>query len=167
MNRNSAPMGRLVALMHLLAAASATACYTYAPLQGVPPVGSDVRVNLSDEEALRVSGQTGELSRTIDGRYTGAAGDTIFLSVATFRVPEEVAGSRQFRQSLAISREGLDGFSSRELSLVRSGIVAGLAAGGIVLVISEVVVGGGNDPNGEGGNPTGTLIPILRIPLGR
>lgn len=167
MSRNTATTGRRVALVPLLLAAAATACYTYAPLEGVPPVGSDVRVNLSDDEALRVSGQTGELSRTIDGRYTGAAGDTIFLSVATFRVPEAGSGSRQFRQSLAISREGLDGFSGRELSLVRSGIVAGLAAGGIVLVISEVVAGGGNDPDGDGGNPTGTLIPIFRIPLGR
>lgn len=143
------------------------ACYTYAPIQGVPPVGSDVRISLSDEEALRVSGRTGELSRTIDGRYTGAAGDTVFLSVATFRASAE-AGSRQFRQSLAISREGLEGFASKELSLVRSGIVGGLAAGGMVLVIRQVVVGGSNDDgDGDGGNPTGTLIPIIRIPLGR
>lgn len=159
-------MNRRWALPALLVLCSTAACYTYAPMQGVPPVGSDVRVSLSDEEALRVSGQTGELSRTIDGRYTGAAGDTVFLSVATFRSSAEV-GSRQFRQSLAISREGLERFSSRELSLVRSGIVGGLAAGGIVLVIREVVVGGSNDDDGNGGNPTGTLIPIIRIPLGR
>ncbi len=154
-------------LLPLIAVAFGTACYTYAPLQGVPQVGSDVRVNLSDDEALRVSEQTGELTRTIDGRYAGAAGDTVFVSVVTFRVPEEIAGSRQFRQSLAISREGLEGFASKELSLVRSGVVAGLAGAGIVLVIREVVVGGSNDPDGDGGNPVGTLIPIFRIPLGR
>ena len=158
---------RRAQLLPLIAVAFATACYTYAPIHGVPEVGSDVRVNMSDEEALRGSDQTGELTRTIDGRYAGAAGDTVFLSVVTFRVPEEISGSRQFRQSLAISRDGLEGFASKELSLVRSGIVAGLAGAGMVLVIREVVVGGSDDPDGDGGNPIGTLIPIIRIPLGR
>lgn len=160
-------MERRWTLMPLFVACFTAGCYTYSPMSGVPPVGSDVRVTLSDDEALRVSEQTGDLSRTVDGRFTGTVGDTVFLSVVTFRAAAEVAGSRQLRQSLAISQVGLEGFASKELSLVRSGLVAGLAGAGMVLVIREVVVGGSDDPDGDGGNPTGTLIPIIRIPIGR
>ena len=72
------------------------------------------------------------------------------------------------RQALAISRDGLEGFASKELSYVRSGIVGALAGAGIVFVMREVIVGGSSDDIDEnGGNPTGTLIPIIRIPLGR
>lgn len=154
-------------LVALVVMWSSAACYTYRPIAGVPPVGSDVRVTVTDEEALRLREQTGELSHTLDGRYTGTSGDTLFLSVATFRT-EVTSGARQMRQALAISREGLEGFASRELSYLRSGIVGALAGTGMLLVVREVVVGGGGDDTDEnGGNPTGTLIPIIRIPVGR
>ena len=143
------------------------ACYTYRPIAGTPPVGSDVRVNVTDEEALRLREQTGDLSLTVDGRFTGTSGDSVFISVATYRTAA-TAGSRQMRQALAISREGLEGFASRELSYLRSGIVGVIAGTGMVLVMREVIVGGSNDDIDEnGGNPTGTLIPIIRIPVGR
>ena len=145
----------------------AAACYTYRPIAGVPSVGSDVRVTVTDEEALRLREQTGDLSNTLDGRYTGTSGDTLFLSVATFRT-EVTSGARQMRRALAISRNGLEGFASKELSYVRSGIVGALAGAGMFLVMREVIVGGSNDnPDENGGNPTGTLIPIIRIPVGR
>lgn len=141
-------------------------CYTYRPITGIPSVGSDVRVTVTDEEALRLREQTGDLSNTLDGRFTGTAGDTLFLSVATYRTAA-TAGSRQMRQALAISRDGLEGFASRRLSYVRSGIVGALAGTGMVMVMREVIVGGTNTDDGDGGNPTGTLIPIIRIPVGR
>ena len=143
-----------------------TACYTYRPIMGTPPVGSDVRVTVTDEEALRLREQTGELAHNLDGRFTGISGDTLFLSVATYRT-EATSGSRQMRRALAISQDGLEGLASRRLSYLRTGIVGALAGTGMLLVMREVVVGGTNTDDGDGGNPTGTLIPIIRIPVGR
>lgn len=142
------------------------ACYTYRPISGMPPVGSDVRVTVTDAEALRLREQTGDLAHDLDGRFTGTSGDTLFLSVITYRT-EATSGSRQMRQALAISRDGLDGLASRRLSYLRTGILGALAGTGMVLVMREVVVGGTNTDNGDGGNPIGTLIPIIRIPVGR
>ena len=161
MNRWHRTVLALVVLWH------SAACYTYRPIAGVPPVGSDVRVTVTDEEALRLREQTGDISLTVDGRFTGTSGDTLYLSVVTFRA-SATSGSRQMRQALAISRDGLEGFASKEWSYVRSGIVGALAGTGIVFVMREVIVGGSSDDIDEnGGNPTGTLIPIIRIPLGR
>ena len=154
-------------VLALLVLWSTAACYTYRPITGMPQVGRDVRVTITDEEALRLREQTGDLSHTVDGRFTGTSGDTLFLSVATFRT-SATSGSRQMRQALAISRDGLEGFASRELSLVRSGIVGALAATGMAFIMREVIVGGSNEDIDEnGGTPTGTLIPIIRIPVGR
>lgn len=146
---------------------ASTACYTYRPIPELPPVGADVRVTVTDEEALRLRDQIGDLTHTVDGRFTGARGDTLYLSVVTFRAESEFSGSRQMRQALAIARDGTEGVASKELSYLRSGIVATLAGAGMFLVMREVVVGGSNDDDGDGGNPIGTMVPIIRIPLGR
>lgn len=146
---------------------SAAGCYAYAPVQGPAPVGTDVRATVTDEQALRLSDQTGELSRTVDGRLVGATDDSVFVSVVTFRVASEVSGSRQLRQSLVIPRDGLEELATRELSVWRSGLMGALAASGVALVINQVIVGGSNDEDADDGRTIGTLVPILRIPIRR
>lgn len=146
---------------------STTGCYTFTPIQGPPPIGTDVRVTVTDEEALRLSRQTGDLSRTVEGRLVGATDDSVFVSVVSFRVTSEVSGSRQLRQSLVIPRAGLDVMATRELSMWRSGLMGVLAASGVAIVINQVVVGGGNDPDDDNDQTIGTLVPIIRIPIGR
>ncbi len=142
-------------------------CYTFTAVEGPAPVGADVRVTVTDEEALRLSRQTGDLSRTVDGRLVGATDDSVFVSVVTFRAVSEISGSRQLRQSLVIPRSGLEELATRELSALRSGLMGVLAASGVALVVRQVVVGGSNENTDDPGLPTGTLIPILRIPIGR
>ena len=164
MNRMS--LRRVMKVSCAAALFSTAGCYTYAPVQGVAPVGTDVRVTVTDEEALRLSRQTGDLSRTVDGRLVGATDDSIFVSVVTFRATSEVAGSRQLRQSLVIPREGLEELMTRELSVLRSGLMGALAASGVALVINQVIVGGSNDDTDDG-QTIGTLVPIFRIPIGR
>lgn len=146
---------------------SAAGCYTYTSVQGPAPVGTDVRVTVTDEQALRLSDQTGDLSRTLDGRLVGATDDSVFVSVVTFRISSEVSGSRQLRQSLVIPRDGLEDLARRELSVWRSGLMGALAASGVALVINRVVVGGSNEEDPDDGRTTGTLVPIFRIPIGR
>lgn len=161
-------IGRCIrAATYLFASCLVSSCYTYVPIQGPAPVGADVRVTVTDEQALRLSDHTGDLSRTLDGRLVGATDDSVFVSVVTFRIASEVSGSRQLRQSLVIPRDGLEDFARRELAVWRSGLLGALAASGVALVINQVVVGGSNEEDPDDGQTIGTLVPIFRIPIGR
>ncbi len=151
----------------IFAAFFGTACYTFQPASGTPPIGTDVRAVVTDEQALRLSEQTGRLSRTVDGRLIGASEDSVFVSMVTLRMPVEVAGTRQLRQSVGIPREGLAELATRELSILRSGVLGALAGAGIYLIVRQVRAGGNIDDTSDDGNPTGALVPIIRIPIGR
>ena len=142
-------------------------CYTFAPVQGTPSVGTEVRATVTDEEALRLGRQTGELARTVEGRLVGVTDDSVVVSVVTFRAVSEISGSRQLRQSLVIPRNGLAELATRELSAWRTGVLAALGASAVAMAVNQVVTGGSNDMDTDGGLPTGTLIPILRVPIGR
>ncbi len=154
-------------LASLLAVSFGFGCYTFTPVLNTPPVGSDVRATVTNEEALRLSDLTGQLTQTLDGRLMGATDDSVFISIVTFRVASEISGSRQLRQSIPIPRHGLEAFEARTLSALRTGIAGMLAATGVALVVRQVVVGGGNTNDEDDGEPIGTLIPLIRIPIGR
>ena len=151
----------------MLAVLSGAGCYTYQAASGTPPIGTDVRAVVTDEQALRVSEQTGQLSRTVDGRLVGASEDSVFVSVVTLRMPTEISGTRELRQSVGIPREGLTEMATRELSMLRSGVLGALAGAGVYLVVRQVTAGGNVDENPDDGNPIGTLVPLIRIPIGR
>ncbi|MDE2751776.1 MAG: hypothetical protein OXI83_04295, partial [Gemmatimonadota bacterium] len=113
-------------------------CYTFATVQGTAPVGADVRATVTDEEALRLGRQTGELARSVEGRLVGVTDDSVVVSVVTFRAVSEISGSRQLRQSLVIPRSGLEELAIREPSAWRRGVLGVLAASGGALVINQV-----------------------------
>ena len=158
---------RFVHAAATLAALAGTGCYTFQATSGTPPIGTDVRAVVTDEQALRLSEQTGQLSRTLDGRLVGASEDSVFVSVVTLRMPTEISGTRELRQSVGIPREGLAELATRELSALRSGVLGALAGTGIYLVVRQVTAGGNVDQDPDDGNPIGTLVPIIRIPVGR
>lgn len=158
---------RLAGAAAVLAAACSSACYTFQPTASTPPVGSDVRVTVSDAQALELTQQTGQLSRTVDGRLVGASEDSVFVSVVTLRLPSEISGSRQLRQSVGIPRTGMEALATRELSVLRSGVMAALGSTLVAVVVRQVVVGGSNEEEPDDGQTIGTLVPIIRIPVGR
>ena len=155
------------AVLAIAALCATGGCYTFAIVQGTPPVGADVRATVTDEEALRLGRQTGDLSRSVEGRLVGVTDDSVVVSVVTFRAVSEVSGSRQLRQSLIIPRSGLEELATRELSAWRTGVLGALGASAVALVINHVVTGGSNDEDSDNGLPIGALVPILRIPIGR
>jgi len=158
---------RLAGVAVILAGLSANACYTFQPMASTPPVGTDVRVTVSDAQALELTQQTGQLSRTVDGRLVGASEDSVFVSVVTLRLASEISGSRQLRQSVGIPRTGVEALATRELSVLRSGVIAALGSGLVAVVVRQVVVGGTNQDETDDGQTIGTLIPVIRIPIGR
>ena len=145
----------------------ASGCYTFTAVQANPPVGTDVRATVTDEEALRLSRQTGDLSRSVEGRLVGVTDDSLVVSVVTFRAESVVSGSRQLRQSLVIPRSGLEELATRELSAWRTSVLGALGASAVAMVINQVVTGGSNDQNPDNGLPTGALVPLIRVTIGR
>ena len=145
----------------------ASGCYTFTAVQANSPVGTDVRATVTDEEALRLSRQTGDLSRSVEGRLVGVTDDSLVVSVVTFRAESVVSGSRQLRQSLVIPRSGLEELATRELSAWRTSILGALGASAVAMVINQVVTGGSNDQNPDNGLPTGALVPLIRVTIGR
>ncbi len=89
------------------------------------------------------------------------------VSILTYRASSETLGPRELRQSVVISRTGLETLEERELSMWRSGVVGVLVGSGIALAINRVVVGGSNDDQTDNGEPIGTFVPVFRIPIGR
>lgn len=158
---------RLAGAAVVLTALCTSACYTFQQAASTPPVGSDVRVTVSDAQALELTQQTGQLSRTLDGRLVGASDDSVFVSVVTLRLASEISGSRQLRQSVGIPRAGVEELATRELSLLRSGVMAALGSTLVAVVIRQVVVGGSDDQDTDDGQTIDTFIPIIRIPIGR
>ena len=169
--RRRSRTARLSRTIHFVAAVLVSlptaGCYTFAPAPAIPAAGADVRATVTDEEALRISRQTGQLSRVFGGRLEGATKDSIVVSVVTFRAASEIAGSRQLRQAVAISRDGLEALEIRKLSALRSGLAGMLAASAVYLVVDRTIVGGGNGGGNGGGGPVATLVPVFRIPVGR
>lgn len=158
--RDSGRSGRRAALCLAVFACGAAGCYRYVPMDAPPPVGTDVRVALSDEQALRLSDQTGQVAKSYDGRLMGVGDDSVSLSVVTLRMASEFASSATFRQTLTVSRDELEGLSARELSAWRTGVVGVLAAALAYVVVDRVQqeVGGNTDDDGDDGTPTGSLI---------
>lgn len=137
----------------------AAGCYGYAALDAPPPVGTDVRVTVSDQEALRLSDRTGQIAKTYEGRLMGVSSDSVSLSVVTLRVASEFTGSETFRQTLTVSRGELDELSGRELSMWRTGVVGLLAGVAAYVIVDRIQEVGGNTDDGGGDLPPGVLVP--------
>ena len=157
--RDSGRSGAWAALCLAVFACGVAGCYRYVPMDAPPPVGTDVRIAVSDEQALRLSDQTGQVAKTYDGRLVGVVDDSVSLSVVTLRMASEFASSTTFRQTLTVSRDDLEGLSARELSAWRTGVVGVLAAALAYVVVDRIQeVGGNTGDDGDDGTPTGSLI---------
>lgn len=144
----------------LAAVCGAAGCYGYAALDAPPPVGTDVRVTVSDEEALRLSDQTGRIARTYEGRLMGVGSDSMAISLVTMRVASEFTGSETFRQTLTISRDELDELAGKELSAWRTGVVGLLAGAAAYAVVARIVETGGDTGDDDSGPPPpGLMVP--------
>ncbi len=156
------PLWRSV-LGTLFAAVVGGGCHTFAPTDDAGLIaGRDIRVTVSDAEALRLSHQTGRLERSYDGRLLRMSDDSLYMVIASYRAALGVQGARLMRQEVAVSRAESERLANRELSMWRSGVLATLAAGGVYLLINQLS-GSGSLRDAGNGEPLGTLVPIARI----
>jgi hypothetical protein len=148
----------------LLLCLLAGGCYTYRPLRSPAP-GTDVRVRLTTEAAVRRSAGLEDPILHIDGTVVVIEPDTIALDVLLAR-SYSAFQNVTIRDTVRVGTPEIASLLARQLSLGRSVLVtvaAGAAAFVIVKGIEQVVGGTGDD---DGNGPPGVRVPVSGRVLG-
>jgi hypothetical protein len=131
-----------------------TACYTYAPVIGGPPSpGDDVRVQLAQEPASRISEMTGRSVRSLEGKVFRVEPDSLVLEVGWGAV---YAGTilEGRRDTLAFHERELLEIDRRAFSRGRTALVGAALVAAIVFAVRGLSGGGGEtDPGTGNGTP--------------
>lgn len=150
-----------VATLALLAMAS-TACYTYQVVE-TPAPGTNVRAALTVEGAVRQSEFLGEPVRNLSGKLVTADENVVRLDVIT-------ASSRGtfndivIRDTLSIPGDQIVALEQREVSWIRTALIAAAVTTVGVVGISSLTSGGENI---DGGGEPGTTFEGIRFPIFR
>ena len=147
----------------LLAVWVSGACYSYVPLDGPAPVGTEVRARLTNEKALEESELLGVLTQNYEGRVMGVTSDSLMLSVIAARAvgPSQVQTARR---TVGLPMTGVAGLEQRQLSGVRTAVAVGGGAAIVAAMVAGILeVGGdtGGDGGGSGENAFGSLLGFL------
>lgn len=134
------------------------ACYTYAPVQAPMP-GAHVRASLTVEGAVRQSEILGRPSRNLNGKFVSLDSGMLALDVITASTRGQLR-EIVLRDTLRIPLDQLVVLEERELSWVRTGVVAAGLAVAAVVGVNSLTSGGEVDPGNSG--PT---VPLDRITI--
>ena len=140
------------AMLGLGLAAMLTACYTSRPSDGpMPAVGSHVSLELSAEGTSALARELGPNSARVDGVLLGV--DSIGPRLAVHAV--ETGRGEQARwngEQVRVPRQLIAAVEERRLSMPQTGVLAGLAVGGLYAA-SRLLGGSGTPGGGAGGMP--------------
>ncbi len=130
---------------------SCCACQVYTPIDAAPhAVGADVRVTLTDAGMRALSQPLGVGAAQVQGRLSDATDSTLTMDVTELTrlngVDENWNGER-----LTIARGDIATVERRQLSVVRSVLLAGAVAGSAFLVAKSA--GGASQSGRVGGGP--------------
>ena len=141
-------------------------CYKYVPATlDTTPVGSKVQALLSTEGQMLLEERVGIYGRTVTGELVEVTGDSVLLAVPSVRAS---TGLGSLYQRVYFSRSQILRIDQRQLDAARTGGLIAVAAGGLVLILSQVF--GESNPGQiepiDGGNDRIANGWILRIPVG-
>ena len=150
--RDGKRVGRLLGLgiAAVLGLLILAACYSYVPMVGEDPTPSDdVRVRLSQAEAVRMSERTGRTIRSLEGSVLRVPADSLVLDVGWGAVYAGTVFEGR-RDTLSFHRRDLLEVDRREFSRRRTALVG---AGVVALVVAAWAgISGGGDITDEPGN---------------
>jgi hypothetical protein len=133
-------------------AAMLTACYTYRPSDGpLPAVGSHVALELNAEGTHDLARELGPNPARVDGIVLGV--DSIGPRLAVQDV--ESGHGEQARwngEQVRVPRQLIAAVEERRLSMAQTGMMAGLAVGGLYAA-SRLLAGSGTLGGAVGGAP--------------
>jgi hypothetical protein len=140
------------AILGLGLAAMLTACYTYRPSDGpVPAVGSHVSLELSAEGTSALARELGPNPARVDGVLLGV--DSIGPRLAVHAVENGRGEQARWNgEQVRVPRQLIAVVEERRLSMPQTGVLAGLAVGGLYAA-SRLRGGSGTLGGGAGGRP--------------
>jgi hypothetical protein len=153
MSQTTEPMQRLVLALLLVVLAG---CHSYRRMESPAPMrGEQLRIELTDQGSVDVTGQVGPRAITIFGRLTESSGDSLAVAVTGV---ERRTGTTEIWQGerVSLGRSSIASISRQAISWRRTSLLvaAGVAAYFLLAGFGdwEGLVGGGK--NG-GGPPSG------------
>jgi hypothetical protein len=133
-----------------LAAATSTGCYRYAPIEAAsPPLGTEVRLQLTDAGAVRLGPVVGNRIDLVDGRVAGVADSGLTLSV-TGTIDRLGVETTWKGEQVTFPNSAVATLGRRTLDRKRSYVAGGIAAG-IVAVAGLAFNIAGNSGGGRAG----------------
>ena len=136
-------------------------CYQYVPLTPqAAPVGSQVRIELSDRGVVSVQPSLGNSVTAVEGTVRGAAADSLTIALAD--VERRGSGTQTWAgETIVLKPEDIRAVNERRLSHTRTTVVATsaitLAAAGIIAIAKA-----SGDASGESGNKPPPVTPDRR-----
>jgi hypothetical protein len=109
-----------------------TACYVDKPLATTPTAGQNVSLLVSDQGRVSLGPQLGAGVHVVEGRLASVEGDDFLVNVSRVR-PLKGPPSNWTGEQVRIRRGDVAVFQERRISKSRSLLVAGIAAGAVVL----------------------------------
>ena len=139
-------------------------CARWIPARvGEVPVGTDIRLRLSEEGAEQLEELTGTRQSEISGQLL-QWGSEVMVSAA-LQSAGAGANSSNLRQRFVVDEEDIVGLDIRELDRTRTGLFAGgvaiVAGSAIVWIVSQLSGGGTGAPTDP--PPPGPSEPFVRI----
>lgn len=137
----------------VVAALLACGCYTYGPLSTAEPVvGTRVAAGLTTEGSRGLSDSVGPEVDQVEGRVLGVDSTSVVLAVSHV---ESIRGVQTGwkGERLVIPRAAVDGWRQRRLSAGGTGLLGGIAAGGLYAIYR--LLGGPGILEGRGGGTGG------------
>ena len=138
-------------------------CHRYVPVPaGSVPVGTEVRVELSEGGASRIEGVLGRRLTDVSGELT-EWGDRVVVAVPVAAV--DGLTDRGLRRSVVLEPEEIVGVDVRERDRIRTGILIGgivAAVGVAALAAFTGTFGGTSTGDNPPEQPEGSIIPLWR-----
>jgi hypothetical protein len=133
------------------AVATSAACYRYAPIPAAsPPLGTEVRLQLTDAGAVSLGPLVGNRIELVDGRVVTVADSGLTLSVTgtTDRLGVETTWKGE---QVTVPHSAVATLGQRTLDRTRSYVAGGLAAGLVAIAGAAFNVAGSGGSKNTGG----------------
>lgn len=162
---------RLLPLFVFAALASSTipsACTTYRAVSGDPPVAQPVRVRLAPEGQVRAAQATGAARASLEGQVLALEPDAFVLEVPIPGIDPALHREAKTADTIRVLRADVTAAETQHFSRIRTGLLAGGIAAGVVGVVFIGTSGssGGVD-DGPGHRSAFRSFLSFAIPTGR
>ena len=138
------------------------ACYEYRPIESAPPVGEQVSLQITDQGRVNLSQRFGPGLAEIQGRVVSSQGSDYVVNV--YRVAQVTGESAAWSgEATRIDRSFVGAVKGRQLSGLRTGLLAAVAGGALYVLVSRQIIGSfsGGHEDEPPQPPISTRIPFI------